>query len=258
VNFVTSTDGTEIGYEKRGEGKPVVLIHGTSGTRKTWDAIAPVLAEKYAVVAYDRRGRGASTDTEEYGLDREVDDAKAVVDVVDGDPILFGHSFGGLVALEVARGTGLDGLVLYEPAILTDEHAENHDVVARMEESIRDGHVREAVELYFRDAGGMTDPGEELIDRGASMVDTIIRECRIVEAYGIDHGVETGVETLLLTGGNGPLHLRDTVFALHEVLDSRLVELDGVGHAGPVSDPEEVAAVVEGFIEGRVPTEVRT
>jgi pimeloyl-ACP methyl ester carboxylesterase len=256
MRFVTSTDGTEIAYEKRGEGRPVVLVHGTSGTRKTWEAIAPFLAENHAVVTYDRRGRGASTDTAEYGLDREVDDAKAVLDAVGEEPVLFGHSFGGLVALEVARGTGLGGLVLYEPAVLTDGHAESHDVVGRMQERVRDGDVREAVELYFRDAGGMTEPGDEILDRGVSMVDTILRECRIVEGYRLDDGVDTDAGTLLLTGEDGPRHLRDAVFALDDLLDSRLVELEDIGHAGPVSDPEKVAAVVDRFVEEEAPARV--
>lgn len=257
MRFVTSTDGTEIAYEKSGDGKPVVLIHGTSGTRKTWSAFAPHLSEKHTVVTYDRRGRGASTDSSGYRLKLEVDDARSVLDAVDGNPVVFGHSFGGLVALEVARSAEIDSLVLYEPAVLTDRHAESHDVVALMEELIQDGDERRAVEAYFRRAGGMTDPGKELIHRGVSMIDTILRECRIVERYRVDDGTETPVSTLLLTGEDGPQHLRDSVHRLHEAFGrSRLVELEGVGHAGIVSDPEKVAEEVGAFVDERHPATV--
>lgn len=257
MHFVTSTDGTEIAYEKSGDGRPIVLIHGTSGTRMTWRFLVPFLSEEHTVVTYDRRGRGASTDASEYGLDREVDDAKSVLDAVEGKPVVFGHSFGGLVALETVRSAEVDSLVLYEPAVLTDRHAESHDVVALMEELIQDGDERRAVETYFRRAGGMTDPDEELLERGVSMIDTILRECRIVEGYRIDDGAETPVSTLLLTGEDGPQHLRDSVHRLHEAIgNSRLVELEGVGHAGIVSDPEQIAEEVGAFVEEGRPATV--
>lgn len=254
MKYVTSTDGAEIAYEKRGSGKPVVLIHGTSGTRHSWRALVSHLSEKHTVVTYDRRGRGKSTDSAEYGLDREVDDAMSVLDAVDGDPVLFGHSFGGLVALEVARNTELDGLVLYEPAILTEREKESHEVVARMENSIEDGNVREAVELYFRDAGGMTDPDEEVLQRGVSLIDTVLRECRLVESYKLDETVDTETPTLILTGENGPQHLRAAVHRLEEVIyGSRISELKGVGHVGIFSDPEQVASRVDSFLKREVP-----
>jgi pimeloyl-ACP methyl ester carboxylesterase len=257
MHFVTSTDGTEIAYEKNVDGRPVVLIHGTSGTRITWRFLAPLLYEKHTVVTYDRRGRGASTDSSEYGLKREVDDAKSVLDAVDGNPVVFGHSFGGLVALETVRRAEVDSLVLYEPAVLTDRNAENQDIVARMGELVKDGDERRAVETYFRRAGGMTNPDEELIERGVSMIDTVLRECRIVEDYRLDDGTGVRVPTLLLTGEDGPQHLRDSVHRLHEYIGrSRLVELEGVGHAGVVSDPEQVAEEVGAFVDEYRPATV--
>lgn len=222
----------------------------------TWRFLVPLLSEEHTVVTYDRRGRGASTDASEYGLDREVDDAKSVLDAVEGKPVVFGHSFGGLVALETVRSAEVDSLVLYEPAVLTDRHAGSHDIVALMEELIQDGDEKRAVETYFRRAGGMTDPDEELLERGVSMVDTILRECRVVEEYRLD-GTEVPVPTLLLTGEDGPQHLRDAVHRLHEYIGrSRLVELEGVGHAGVVSDPEQVAKVVGAFVEEGRPATV--
>jgi pimeloyl-ACP methyl ester carboxylesterase len=222
----------------------------------TWRFLVPLLSEEHTVVTYDRRGRGASTDASEYGLDREVDDVKSVLDAVEGKPVVFGHSFGGLVALETVRSAEVDSLVLYEPALLTDRHAESHDVVALMEELIQDGDERRAVETYFRRAGGMTDPDEELLERGVSMVDTILRECRVVEEYRLD-GTEVPVPTLLLKGEDGPQHLRDSVHRLHEYIErSRLVELEGVGHAGVVSDPEQVAEEVGAFVEEGRPATV--
>lgn len=82
----------------------------------------------------DRRGRGATGDTENDALDREIEDVEAVVDAVDAD-WLFGHSFGGLVALEAAPELDLEKLVCFEPSILVDEHREGADAVGGWQSS---------------------------------------------------------------------------------------------------------------------------
>jgi pimeloyl-ACP methyl ester carboxylesterase len=105
MQTVTSTDGTEIAYETRGEGPPLVLLHGDM-THQFWDPVVPRFAEDYTVVTPDRRGRGESGDHEEHSLDREVADARAVAEAAraesasGADPVAFGHSFGGLQAIE--------------------------------------------------------------------------------------------------------------------------------------------------------------
>ncbi|MEF8812582.1 MAG: alpha/beta fold hydrolase [Halovenus sp.] len=72
VQTVTSTDGTSIAYEQYGEGPPLILLHGSSGTREEWGPLRPSLADEFTVYAPDRRGRGDSGDTEAYDLEREV------------------------------------------------------------------------------------------------------------------------------------------------------------------------------------------
>lgn len=69
MQTVTSADGTRIAYEQHGDGQPLVLLHGSSGTRRSWDAVVPRLADEFALVVPDRRGRGDSGDADEYSLD---------------------------------------------------------------------------------------------------------------------------------------------------------------------------------------------
>lgn len=55
----------------------------------------------------DRRGRGASEDSSEYAMEREVEDVVAVVAALGPDVALFGHSFGADLALQAsAQATG--------------------------------------------------------------------------------------------------------------------------------------------------------
>ena len=56
----TSVNGTELYYEIRGTGSPVLLIMGGSGDGGHFDAIADLLSDEFTVVTYDCRGNGRS------------------------------------------------------------------------------------------------------------------------------------------------------------------------------------------------------
>src|SRR5690242_18410569 len=88
---VTPNDGTTIAYSHRGAGPLGPLV--------------PPLAEHFTVYTYDRRGRGESTDTAPYAIDREVEDLAALIDAAGGAAALFGVSSGAVLALfAAARG----------------------------------------------------------------------------------------------------------------------------------------------------------
>src|SRR5499427_8372937 len=76
----TSRDGTTIAYTKRGAGPPLIIVDGAFCYRENGPAteLASVLAQRFTVFTYDRRGRGASGDTAPYTVQREIDDLQAV------------------------------------------------------------------------------------------------------------------------------------------------------------------------------------
>lgn len=251
---VISADGTEIALEREGSGHPLVLVHGGSGTRRVWDAIRPHLVEDFALVVPDRRGRGASGDADAYSLGREVADLRALLGEIDGQATVFGHSFGGLVALAGAKSLDISGLVLYEPAVLVGDHR-GGDLAARMQARLDEGRREDAMALFYREAGGVTEPRELPFwpeEVNFDLVETVIRENRAVEGYELAESPAVQVPTLLLSGENGPGHLRDGVFALAERLsESQLVELEGVGHVGVDTAPGRVADAVRTFVCGQ-------
>src|SRR5262245_15334434 len=103
MDHVTSRDGTPIGYERSGQGPPLILVHGTTADHSRWAPVLPALSERFTVSAVDRRGRGASGDAPIYAIEREFEDVAALVDAVGGPVYLLGHSYGALCALEGAR-----------------------------------------------------------------------------------------------------------------------------------------------------------
>jgi pimeloyl-ACP methyl ester carboxylesterase len=96
-----------------GEGTPVVLVHGLGAIQRSWDRVAPLLAPRLRVVTYDQRGHGASPAAADYSPDALAADLTTVLDVLDLEhPVVAGHSFGGVLAVEVAaRRPGCAGVV---------------------------------------------------------------------------------------------------------------------------------------------------
>jgi pimeloyl-ACP methyl ester carboxylesterase len=118
TSFVTSADGTRIGVSRVGSGPAIVLIDGAMCFRGAgpMQAVAADLADRFIAVTYDRRGRGESSDTAPYAVEREIEDLAAVIAWVGGPVALYAMSSGGALALRAAAaGLPVSALVLYEP-----------------------------------------------------------------------------------------------------------------------------------------------
>jgi len=121
---VTSPDGTTIGYQTLGSGPDVIVIGGALRTAEDYLPFASTLAGSSTVHVVDRRGRGASgPQGPGYTLGTEVEDLLAV-QADTGARLAFGHSYGGLVALETARSSRVfERIVVYEPGTPADSIA---------------------------------------------------------------------------------------------------------------------------------------
>ncbi|SEB98734.1 alpha/beta hydrolase [Paenibacillus sp. GP183] len=115
---VISKDGTVIGYKSTGQGPGVIVLHGALSSSDDFTNFAQELADSFTVHVIDRRGRGMSgPQGNEYSIRKECEDL-TVVQEATGAAFLFGHSFGGLVALETARMNNLfTKIALYEPGV---------------------------------------------------------------------------------------------------------------------------------------------
>ena len=74
MNTVRSRDGTQIAFERTGDGPPVVLVGGALSDRQAAANLATSLAPSFSVIAFDRRGRGDSGDNPPYAVEREIED----------------------------------------------------------------------------------------------------------------------------------------------------------------------------------------
>lgn len=97
-------DGMTVHFLERGEGVPVVLLHGGLATAAmSWIDAMPVLAGRYRVVAPDSRGHGGTDNPADHlGYDQMADDVARLIDVLELDrPVVLGYSDGAQIALEL-------------------------------------------------------------------------------------------------------------------------------------------------------------
>src|SRR5262249_31254204 len=125
MKTVTSKDGTTIAYDQTGNGPPLVLIDGALSSRAFGlnGPLAAILADRFTVITYDRRGRGDSGNTHPYAVRREIEDLEAIIDAADGPAYVYGISSGAGLALETACAlpAKVSKLALYEPPFVVDD-----------------------------------------------------------------------------------------------------------------------------------------
>ncbi|MCZ2402001.1 alpha/beta hydrolase [Paenarthrobacter sp. Z7-10] len=160
VESVQSTDGTTITYETAGSGPVLILVGGAMNTRHSAGDLVPLLAEDFSVITFDRRGRGESTNTPPYAVEREVEDFQALVAGVGGSACVYGHSSGGILALEAAAaGVEISKLAVYEPPYATSEGDDGlwQVFVDKVQSLVDEGHSDQAVEEFIRHTGAGFD-----------------------------------------------------------------------------------------------------
>ena len=106
MSHVTSADGTEISYEREGNGPVVVLVGGGLDDGSENAPLAAALSANFTVYNYARRGRGASGDPARYDVTCEIEDIDALIAEAGGTAHLYGVSSGGALALEAAAAAG--------------------------------------------------------------------------------------------------------------------------------------------------------
>jgi pimeloyl-ACP methyl ester carboxylesterase len=153
-----TVNGTELYYEIRGAGPPVLLIMGATGDGGHFDEIADLLADEFTIITYDRRGNGRSpapAGWQTTSPEEQADDAAALLDAIgSGAAAVFGTSSGGTFALcLLVRHPGrVRGAILHEPglyALVDDFDAVRAPIRALVGEAKGAGGPSAAVERFW-------------------------------------------------------------------------------------------------------------
>lgn len=262
--YVLSRDGTQIAYDRQGSGPTVLLVGGGLTDRSENAPLAMELAKHFTVYNYDRRGRGESSDTLPYAVEREFEDIEALIARGGGSALLYGVSSGGALALEAAAAGlgGIGKLGVYEvPYNMAEDwpqqwgHYANH-----LKAVLADGRRGDALELFMRLTGSSD---EEIVGARQSPFWTeaeAFAPTLASEAAVMGNGqppdarfakikqpvlVATGTDARLPGAPAWALALDEAADAMvSDIPHARRQTFEGQSH---VADPKVVASILEPF-----------
>ncbi|GAA0573117.1 alpha/beta hydrolase [Kribbella sandramycini] len=161
MSTVTSADGTTIHFDVRGVGQPLIVVDGATAhpaVNPLNAELAELLQSEFRTYTYDRRGRGQSTDTAPYAVQREIEDIAALIEHAGAPAIVLGYSSGSLLALDTATADlPVSAVVMFEPPVVVDDSRPPlpTDYVEQLEAHIAAGNPDLAAELFMTAAVGL-------------------------------------------------------------------------------------------------------
>ncbi|MBB5788597.1 alpha/beta fold hydrolase [Jiangella mangrovi] len=267
MSTVISKDGTTIAFDAVGTGRTLIMIDGATG----YPAINPLNAETakllsdgFRTYTYDRRGRGNSTDTAPYAIEREIEDLAALVEDAGGGPaVLFGWSSGGVLALDAAASGLLpvSHVAVFEPPFVVDDVRPPlpADYVERLDAANAAGDPGEAVAIFMVEAAGGTPEMVEGLKQSdfwpvmLGIAPTIAYDGRIMgttmsgNPLPADRWASIDIPVLTMYGLDTWPALKPGAPALAELLPTATLKpVPGENHA---TTPEVLAPALRDFVE---------
>ena len=265
-------DQARIAYTEAGAGDPALLIHCSSACGSEWHGLCEALSGDFQLIAPDQWGCGKSDPWTGRGTFSLAEEAAPILDIIYrlGTPVhLVGHSYGGGVALRIARKRPdlVRSLTLVEPScfhLLRRGHALDRALFGEITRVAED--VKDAVASgdYWRGMARFVDywNGEgaweamphgtrlKLSQRLAKVVldfRALFEEPATLAAYAA-----LTTPTMVLCGERSPGPSRRIVDMLVSVMPrARLVPIADAGHMSPMTHPEPVIAAIAEHLRRR-------
>jgi pimeloyl-ACP methyl ester carboxylesterase len=231
----------------------VVVVHGSMDRSAGLLRLSRRLDLDFRVIRYDRRGYGRSTDVgPPWTVEANVDDLEVLLDESSRAPaIVFGHSFGGNVALALAarRSELVEAVVVFETPLSWLESWPSTTAGAAAMGIDDPGDAAEAfMRRLVGDAVWERLPPSKQTERraeGRAMVAELADLRRVAPWKGAD----IASPVLALYGEHARPHHREAMLGLDEMIsDCRSEMVSSAGHAGPHTHADAVAAAVTSFV----------
>jgi pimeloyl-ACP methyl ester carboxylesterase len=261
------TNDIETYYEVRGEGSPVVFIHGALADHTAADRQLEAFSDEYTAIAYDLRGHGRTRQPHDtpYSIDQLADDLGAFLTALDLDrPVVCGVSMGGMIAQVYAsrHPDRLGGLVLadtFTPAFVNRRDRLERTVLLEVYiELLRFVGYERA--MRFMTWLGRTLEGNETTSLRVERFPAMETAAAVTALRALLSFHETDVDltsitvpTLILFGEHEMSVIRRHVPTLAaEIPTATVREVPDAGHASPWDNPEFFNEAIRTFLTGTV------
>lgn len=259
--------GSRVEYLEAGTGEPLVLLHSSGGSSAQWRALAERLSTRYRVLAPDLYGYGATAPWPGRGplvLAHEAQIVHALLARAGAPAHLVGHSYGGAVALHLARegGAELRSLALVEPVAF--HLLKGHDAQALAEITAVAQGVAASIACgdylggfaafvdYWSGTGAWDALPAEKRGAMAARLGKVALDfhATLNEPAQLGDLRSTAVPTLLVQGTRSPTPTRRICELLARVLpECRLETVAGAGHMAPLTHRDEVNGLIAAHLE---------
>jgi 3-oxoadipate enol-lactonase len=251
-NGITTT------YELCGTGPLLLLIHGAEADRKSFAPVLPALSRRFTCVTYDQRDTGDTRNpTEDYTAADLADDAAALIASLAPKAHVWGNSYGGMVAQELAlrHPHSVDALILGVTFQRGASALANPELFhALRQRQLTDPNARrELLSLFFSPQTAERRP--ELVNDALQAFsqrapESQARRSRVTQQFNSE-GRLAGIKARTLVLGA----LQDRVIdplnswrIAQEIPNATLTLLGGVGHALAFEAPDRITGVITDFL----------
>ncbi len=260
MNTTTFENKSVANYQQKGEGIPIIFIHGFCQDSSAWDPFINLFPDRN-IVRIDLPGFGASEQIENYSIARFADVVKHVLDDLNiSECIFIGHSMGGYVGLEFAKkySAYLKGLCLFH----SHPYADNDEKKIGRKKSIdfikKNGHIyyiKQLVPALFAPRFGNNNHLELakiVFNASKYKADNIIAGLEVMMSRENNTAVfkDAKYPFLFIIGKEDmvvPDYLHDT--ALANI--SSIHVLKGIGHMGMLEAPKKCARIIKAFVDSQ-------
>ena len=251
-------NGARIYYEVRGSGPPLLLIMGLTGDAGWFEPLAELLAERFTVITYDRRGNSRSPRPEGWAstsVAEQADDAAGLLSALNLSPaIVFGNSFGAMILLEliVRHPEAVRGAIVHEPPFLSPFY-HSRDLVDFWKAKVAKGGTRYALRVFtgMKEDETINGLDPSLMQRSFDNGEVIFSlEMPVIVSYKPNLEVLKGSEVpiFVAAGEETAMYLYCASRWLATQLRTDLHMFPG-GHVGYAYQPKEFAAALLPFLE---------
>jgi 2-succinyl-6-hydroxy-2,4-cyclohexadiene-1-carboxylate synthase len=256
-------DDRSLAATVRGTGRRVVLVHGFTQSKSSWNVIADQLGKLYEVVAIDLPDHGDSAEVHASSLD----DAADLLGRTGGRASYVGYSLGGRVCLTLAlrHPDLIESLVLVgaTPGIVADSDraarvAADNALADRLDPPTTSGPGLDldsfltewlAGPLFAHLTSDQADVASRRVNTTAGLARSLRTTGTGTQVPSHDRLHELSMPVLLVAGADDARFsaiAREMAGAIGQGASTSFIE--GAGHAAPFEQPHEFAAAVTGFL----------
>ncbi len=280
-----TVNGTTLAYRERGEGEPVVFVHGGMSDLRIWEQQLPAIGASYRAISYSRRYARPNEDIDREADDQmlpHVEDLAAFLREIDAAPAhLVGNSWGAFISLltaihhpEVVRSLALAepgvvpllglsfppralevlSLVIRHPRFALAIAKGGAREIGRAEQAFRDGDDEAGMRTFLHAV-----LGEEFYQR---LPESRVRQAREnlstmraqllgagPPALGKEEVRGVSAPTLVMTGERSPAGVHLLMDILEELLPNvERLEIPDASHDMHLDNPPAVSDAILGFL----------